>query len=546
LEGTPDPRVKFAIQWVHDFTDRDGALVKKDPWLEGHPQVDFIQGYFDPNGGYVRALRNTDLMLLPYRDAYRYRLSRVLLEAIISGIPAMVSKETTLAEQVAEHGAGIEFDQDSADAMVKSIEECVRRYPELKRQALVKARSSREHFSVAHFRSNLVGLLRGNSAAQRIKILYLCSSDEGGLVEYSLRQAAALAALPGVEVLWKAPESVGVPPGAKAMSPLVMPAKRKRNSVGRFLAYFQANVAPWLQVTREAMQCKPDAVLVSSWHEYFAPFWAPRMRRLRQTGIRIGAVIHDPVRDHIVGPAWWHRWSVREAYSFLDVAFSHDSTAPDSCGSKRRFDVLQIPQGTYELPDGGLSRDEVRRELGIPAGAKVMLSFGHIRNGKKLDQVIAALPSLPGTHLLVAGREQSEGQKPAEYYRKLAVASGVADRCHFYTSYIPNGDVWKFFRASDLLVLTYSADFRSASGVLNVNAQFGLPVLVSAGRSPLLDAVRKYGLGTVIERPDAKLIADAVPGTLGKAGDWPCFCADSSWARNAEIVAEAFSQAMRR
>ncbi|MGA0094785.1 MAG: glycosyltransferase, partial [Chthoniobacterales bacterium] len=124
--------------------------------------------------------------------------------------------------------------------------------------------------------------------------------------------------------------------------------------------------------------------------------------------------------------------------------------------------------------------------MAIPDDAQVLLSFGHIRDGKNLDQIIAALPLLPDAHLLVAGREQSGGQKPAAFYRELAATLGVADRCHWCTDYIPNTEVWKYFRASDVLMLTYSKDFRSASGVLNVNAQFGLPVMASAGGGPLL------------------------------------------------------------
>jgi glycosyltransferase involved in cell wall biosynthesis len=292
-------------------------------------------------------------------------------------------------------------------------------------------------------------------------------------------------------------------------------------------------------LAREAKRSKPDAILLANWHEYFSPLWAFNLRMLRRKGIRFGAVIHDPVRDYVLGPAWWHRWSVREAYSFLDSAFTHDVSAPQTFGSKHTFRVVQIPHGPYTVPEGKAERADLRREFGIPEDAKVLLSFGHIRDGKNLDQIIAALPSLPRAYLLVAGREQSLGQKRADYYRNLATGLGVAARCLFHTDYIPNASVWKYFRASDLLMLTYSQDFRSASGVLNVNAQFGLPVLASAGRSPLLDAVAEYGLGTVIEKPDAALIAEAVPRALGVKGDWPRFAGENSWRVNAKRVAQA-------
>lgn len=372
-----------------------------------------------------------------------------------------------------------------------------------------------------------------------LRLLYHCGCSEGGLAEYALRQAAALAAQPGVEVHWQAPAGLGMPQGVRMLEPLVSCGVRKANKLARAVDFIRTTVQPLHALACEAERTKPDAVLLATWHEYFALLWAPALRRLRRQGVRFGAVIHDPVRDYVLGPAWWHRWSVREAYSFLDVAFTHDVSAPQTFGSKHSFRVVQIPHGPYTVPEAKSDRADLRREFGIPEDAKVLLSFGHIRDGKNLDQIIAALPSLPRAYLLVAGREQSLGQKRADYYRNLATGLGVAARCVFHTDYIPNASVWKYFRASDLLMLTYSQDFRSASGVLNVNAQFGLPVLASAGRSPLLDAVAEYGLGTVIEKPDAALIAEAVPRALGVKGDWPRFAGENSWRVNAKRVALA-------
>jgi glycosyltransferase involved in cell wall biosynthesis len=191
---------------------------------------------------------------------------------------------------------------------------------------------------------------------------------------------------------------------------------------------------------------------------------------------------------------------------------------------------------------GSADKATLRREFGIPEDADVMLSFGHIRDGKNLDQIIAALPLLPKAHLLVAGREQSGGQKPVSVYRDLASALGVADRCHWCSDYIPNNEVWKYFRASDVLMLTYSKDFRSASGVLNVNAQFGLPVVASAGGGPLLEAVKRYGLGSILQNPDATLIAQAVTEALRAKGGWQRFAEENSWRTNAERVVEALSE----
>ena len=375
-----------------------------------------------------------------------------------------------------------------------------------------------------------------------MRLLYHCACAEGGLAEYARYQAAALAALPEVEVMWHAPDTLAIPAGATALKSLTIPGHRGANKFTRALRFAANTLRPFSELVHEARKSKPDAILLSTWHEYFAPIWAPRLRQLRGEGIRFGAVVHDPVRDYALGPKWWHRLSIRQAYSFLDAVFSHDGGVPETYGCKNQFQTIQVPHGPYRVHDGGKDKASVRRELGIPLEACVVLSFGHVRDGKNLDQMIAALPLLEGVHLVIAGREQSQGQKPVAWYRQMATDLGVAERCHFHTGYIPEDAVWKFFRASDLLSLTYSRDFRSASGVLNVNAQFGLPVLVSAGPSPLLDAVRSYRLGTIIESPDAGLIAAALPHALAVEGDWGRFRAENSWSSNAEKVAGALAE----
>ena len=378
-----------------------------------------------------------------------------------------------------------------------------------------------------------------------MRLIIHCPVSEGGLAEYSRHQAEALARLGPIEVLWQGPEEVGAPHGALAVESLrVVKRNRGRSKLRRALNFAADTLAPYGALAREIKRHKPDAVLLSAWSEYFAPFWAPHLRRLRMRGVRFGAVIHDPVRDYIRGPLFWHRHSVREAYSFLDVAFTHDATTLDTCGGSAPVKTVQLPHGPYPVPLGAASKAELRRQFGIPETAHVLLSFGHIRDGKNLDQIIAALAALPSAHLLVAGREQSSGERSTAHYRELASRVGVADRCHWHTNYIANEAVWKFFRASDLLLLTYSQDFRSASGVLHVNAQFGLPVLASAGAGPLLDAVKQYQLGSILHNPDATSIAQAVPQALRVRGEWQRFVEENSWDINVKIVVEAFAQSI--
>jgi len=384
-------------------------------------------------------------------------------------------------------------------------------------------------------------------------------------------------------------------------------------------------------------------VLFACYKEYFAPFWVWPLRRLAKKGVVIGTIAHDPVRDFVVGPLWWHRWSVRLAYSFVSHVFVHDDT-PLDFGGKRpdRIQVHQIPHGPYEVAEPKIGRLEMRRSLGFlttkctniheigkiigsteeeagqrlagqagvtfsnpstselarnskntlptrcasapalalradsmgsesaegnqltdsmeilegqsqaglqmdsqnhqsirvannpgasgensssvfireirgqktsgapealylatPASPDVVfLAFGQIRDGKNLDLFLRAMTILPNpVKLLVAGKGDSGSSKPPEFYQKLAEELGVADRCRWDIRRIPEDDVGDIFAACDVVLVTYSAKFRSASGVLNAAVSARKPVLASSGPGPLKKVVNKYHLGVFIE-PD--------------------------------------------
>jgi glycosyltransferase involved in cell wall biosynthesis len=63
------------------------------------------------------------------------------------------------------------------------------------------------------------------------------------------------------------------------------------------------------------------------------------------------------------------------------------------------------PQRESQVPDPG----GVRHQLGIPAGAPVVLYVGRIAAGKGIDHLVAALHELPEAHLVLAGPDDRHG-----------------------------------------------------------------------------------------------------------------------------------------
>lgn len=383
-----------------------------------------------------------------------------------------------------------------------------------------------------------------------MKLLYFAPVEEGGLAQYAIQQSHALARQ-GLHVIVlghpqmrasfdesdEAIEFIQLASGFESRRPSGW--MRKLEKASSIIRDTRHQIG---QIATIAAEKKVRHLVISYYFEYFAPIWAGKLRRLHTKGMRIGTVVHDPVRDFRIGPMNWHRWSISQAYSFVDVAYVHDDRALDTGRPERSVQTVKIPHGLYEVPDGSESgtRGRVRRELGIPDDAMVLLSFGHIRDGKNLDLLIQALASFQNIHLLVVGREQSSSQRPLNWYRHWAEQHGVSARCHWVNEFVSDANVHQYFLASDIAVMLYSAEFRSASGVLNNAAQFGLPVLCSSGGGPLQQLVSEYDLGSWVQPDQACEAIRGLQALLDRMPfqqRWDQYRADNDWDRNASIVA---------
>jgi glycosyltransferase involved in cell wall biosynthesis len=147
--------LRFAIQWVEDFQDAEGNWVRLDPWLKNHPQVEVIGRYFEGNE-YERRLAETDVMVLPYRSPYRLRVSRVVIEAMLLGMPVIATIGTTLHEQVEEFGEVVGCEDGSAESLALAILDAARRFDEIRESAIRRVEAAAHSFSVGYFRDLLL------------------------------------------------------------------------------------------------------------------------------------------------------------------------------------------------------------------------------------------------------------------------------------------------------------------------------------------------------------------------------------------------------
>jgi len=162
LEEDPEIPAGFAFQWVEDFDDGQGRRVKLDALLKNHPKVEVINRYFQRQE-YGRQLARTDAMVLPYQSrSYRVRVSRVVIEAMVHGLPVVTTEGTTMWNQVGEFGAGLPYVEGDARSLADAIRKMAAEFAVYRAAAQNRAPLAREHFSVATFRELLLAYLEAD------------------------------------------------------------------------------------------------------------------------------------------------------------------------------------------------------------------------------------------------------------------------------------------------------------------------------------------------------------------------------------------------
>lgn len=142
----------------------------------------------------------------------------------------------------------------------------------------------------------------------------------------------------------------------------------------------------------------------------------------------------------------------------------------------------------------------LRRELGIPLDATVLLSVGEVNRNKNHKVVVEALPDLPGAYYVICG----EGSLMDDL-RTLSQKLNVSGR-FIMTGY--RADVADFYQMADIFVFP---SLREGLSVALMEAMAnGLPVVCSDIRGNR-DLIEHGKSGVLVgQKPEPKAIAEAV------------------------------------
>jgi D-inositol-3-phosphate glycosyltransferase len=180
-----------------------------------------------------------------------------------------------------------------------------------------------------------------------------------------------------------------------------------------------------------------------------------------------------------------NRATLRIQYRLADHAFVHTqkmkSELEDEFGVPPAK-ITVIPFGiNNSVPVTQLTSQRAKALLAIKPSEKAILFFGRIRPYKGLEYLVKAFQQIaakdPTYRLIIAGAPLKDAEEYFENIRSWIEKSGLADRVIVKTEFIPDAQTEVYFKAADLLVLSYKDIFQS--GVLFLGYSFGLPVVAT-------------------------------------------------------------------
>lgn len=261
----------------------------------------------------------------------------------------------------------------------------------------------------------------------------------------------------------------------------------------------------WIKVGRRLRKEKADLVLL----RYWMPFMAPCMgtigrliRKNKKTKV-VGLVDNIIPHEKRIGDNWLSSYFVNSMDAFVVLS---DAVKDELRQFDKEKPCLVTPHPTYDHYGALLSKEEAAKQLGLDASARYILFFGFIRDYKGLDILMRAYAdkrmASRNVQLIVAG----EFYNNADKYHRLEEELGLKGKIHWFSDYIPNQEVNRFFSVADLVVQPYKT--ATQSGISQMAYHFEKPMVVTAvGGLPEIVPHGKVGYVVPV---DDKAVADAI------------------------------------
>lgn len=261
----------------------------------------------------------------------------------------------------------------------------------------------------------------------------------------------------------------------------------------------------WIKVGKRLRKENADLVLL----RYWMPFMAPCMgtigriiRKNKKTKV-VGLVDNIIPHEKRIGDSMLSSYYVKGMDAFVVLS---DAVKEELRQFDKEKPCLVLPHPTYDHYGKLLSKQEAAQLLGLDASTQYILFFGFIRDYKGLDILMRAYAdermAEHNIQLVVAG----EFYNNADKYHALEKELGLTGKIHWFSDYIPNEEVTRFFSLADLVVQPYKT--ATQSGISQMAYHFEKPMVVTeVGGLPEIVPHGKVGYVVPI---DPQAVADAI------------------------------------
>jgi len=232
----------------------------------------------------------------------------------------------------------------------------------------------------------------------------------------------------------------------------------------------------WIKIGRELKKLKPDLIIIKFWIPFMAPCLGTIARIIKKNKHTKVISIIDNIIPHEKRPGdkslanYW----VKSVDGFIGMS---KSVLNDLNQFDKQKPKLYCPHPLYDNFGKIIKKEEAKTILGLDKGTNYILFFGFIRDYKGLDILLESmadknLKKIP-VKLLVAGEFYTDS-KP---YFDIIKKHKLHDRVIMSNDFIPDGDVAKYFCASDIVVQPYKN--ATQSGVTQIAYHFNKPMITT-------------------------------------------------------------------
>lgn len=259
----------------------------------------------------------------------------------------------------------------------------------------------------------------------------------------------------------------------------------------------------WVRVGNQLKKARPDLIVVRYWLPFMGPALGTILRRVKKNGHTRIVCIADNILPHEKRPGdkAFTSYFLKAPHAFVTMS---DKVMSDLKTFQPGKPARMVTHPLYDNFGEIVSKGMAREKLGLPAGEKIILFFGFIRNYKGLDLLFEAMadPRIKqaGFKLLVAGEFYEDEKK----YQQQIDTLGIRDQLIMKTGFIPDSEVRFYLSAADLVVQPYRN--ATQSGVTPLAYHFEKPMVVT----------RVGGLPDLVPDKRAGLVVEPVPEKIAE------------------------------